>query len=53
MKHDSSEPLECSKGGPQRQVYSNIGLSQETRKVSNMQPNITPKGTGKRTANRA
>ena len=31
-----------------REVYSNIVLPQETRKISNRQPNFTPKTTGKR-----
>jgi len=31
-----------------RQVYSNIGLPQETRKISNKQPNLTPKESRKR-----
>ena len=32
-----------------REVYSNTILPQETRKTSNIQPNFTPKTTGKRT----
>ena len=32
-----------------REVYSNTILPQETRKISNRQPNFTPKTTGKRT----
>ena len=32
-----------------RKVYSNTILPQETRKTSNIQPNFTPKTTGKRT----
>ena len=36
--------MECSKGGPKREVYSNTGLSQETIKFSNTHPNLTPKG---------
>ena len=47
------KPLGCSKGGPKREVYSNTSLSQETRKVLNTQPNLTPKRAGKRTANKA
>ena len=31
-----------------REVYSNTILPQETRKISNRQPNITAKTTGKR-----
>ena len=38
-----------SKGSPKRRVYSNTSLSQETRKVSNTQPNPTPKGAQEKT----
>ena len=38
----------CSKSSPKREVYSNTILPQETRKISNRQPNFTPKTTGKR-----
>ena len=41
-----------SKGGHKREVYCNTGLKQETRKISNTQPNITPKGARKGTANK-
>ena len=30
----------CSKSGTKREVYSNTGLPQETRKISNKQSNI-------------
>ena len=33
----------CSKSSSKREVYSNTILAQETRKTSNIQPNITPK----------
>ena len=36
------------KSSPNREVYSNTILPQETRKTSNRQPNFTPKTTGKR-----
>ena len=32
----------CSKSSSKREVYSNIILPQETRKISNKQPNLTP-----------
>ena len=35
----------CRKSSPKRGVYSNSILPQETRKVSNKQPNLTPKAT--------
>ena len=33
----------CSKSNSRREVYSNTILPQETRKISNKQPNLTPK----------
>ena len=36
-----------------REVYSVIGLPQETRKISNIPPTLTPKGAGERTADKA
>ena len=47
-KHDNSKPMGCSKSRSMREVYSNTILHQETRKISNRQPNFTPKTTGKR-----
>ena len=38
----------CSKSISKRKVYSNTILPQETRKLSNRQPNFTPKATGER-----
>ena len=35
--------MRCSKSSSKRKVYSNTILPQETRKVSNKQPNLTPK----------
>ena len=37
-----------SKSSSKREVYSNTILHQETRKISNRQPNFIPKTTGKR-----
>ena len=37
----------CSKRGTKRDVYSNTGLPQETRKISYKQSNFTSKGTRK------
>ena len=48
-KHYNSKPMGCSKSSSKREVYSNAILPQETRKTSNIQPNFTPKITGKRT----
>ena len=38
----------CSKSSSKREVYSNTIVPQERRKTSNIQPNFTPKTTGKR-----
>ena len=35
----------CDKSGSKREVYINIILPQETRKITNKQPNPTPKAT--------
>ena len=37
-----------SKRSSKRKVYSDTILPQETRKILNIQPNFTPKTTGKR-----
>ena len=42
----------CSKSGSKREVYSNIILPQKTRKISNKQSNLTPKGTRERRTNK-
>ena len=39
----------CSKSSSKREVYSYTSLPQETRKISNKQSNLTPKGTRERT----
>ena len=38
----------CNKSSLKREVYSNTILSQEVRKTSNKQPNLTPKTSGKK-----
>ena len=38
----------CSKNSSKREVYSNTILPQETRKISNKQPNLTPKAIRER-----
>ena len=45
QKHDDPKPMGCSKSSLKREVYSNTILPQETRKISNKQPNLTPKAT--------
>ena len=37
----------CSKSSSKREVCSNTTLTQETRKASNRQPQLTPKTTDK------
>ena len=44
-KHDKLKPIKCSKCSSTKEVYSNTSLPQETRKISNKQPNVTPKAT--------
>ena len=38
----------CRKSSSKREVYSNTILPQETRNISNKQPNLTPKATKER-----
>ena len=38
----------CSKDSSKREVYSNTILPQETRNISNKQPNLTPKAIRQR-----
>ena len=47
-KHDNSKSIGCSKSSSKREVHNSTILPQQTRKISNRQPNITPKTTGKR-----
>ena len=51
-KH-SPKSLGCSKSGSKWEIHSNTGLPQEARKISNKQPNLTPKWARKRTINEA
>ena len=44
-KHNDSKPVGWSKSSSKREVYSNTILPQETRNISNKQPNLTPKAT--------
>ena len=41
-----------SKSSSKKEVYSNTSLPQEMRKISNKQPNLTPKGTKERRTNK-
>ena len=48
MKHDDPNPMGCSKSSSKREGYSNTILPQETRNISNKQPNLTPKAIRER-----
>ena len=43
-----TKPMGCSKSSSKREVYSNAILPQETRNISNKQPNLTPKAIRER-----
>ena len=49
MKQDNSKPMGRSKNSSEREVYNNTIMSQETRKISNKQPNLIPKAIRKGT----
>ena len=51
-KHNDTKFKEHSKNSSMREVYSNTSLPQETRKISNRQPNLTPKATRERRTNK-
>ena len=53
MKTQLSKTVGHSKGSPERKVYSDTSLFQQTIKVSSTQPNPTTKGAGERTAKKA
>ena len=42
----------CSKSSSKRDVFNYRSLPQETRKISNKQSNLTPKGTRERRTNK-
>ena len=48
MQIQHTKSIGCSKSGIKREVHSNTGLPQETRKISNKYSNLTPKETRKR-----
>ena len=48
MKHDDPKPMGCSKSSSKREVYRNTTLPQETRNISNTEPNITLKAIRER-----
>ena len=48
MKTQRPKPMACSKRSSKREGYSNTILPQETRNISNKQPNVTPKAIRER-----
>ena len=44
--------MECNKSISNREVYSDTSLPQQTRKISNKQPKLTPKATRENTKNK-
>ena len=49
MKTGQQKTYACSKNSSKREVQSDTSLPQETRKISNKQPKLTPKATRERT----
>ena len=47
-KHNDLKPMGCSKSSSKREGYSSTILPQETRKISNKQPKLTPKAIRER-----
>ena len=52
QKHSHPKPMGHSKSSSKREVYSNTILPQQTIKVSNKWPNLTPKATRERRTNK-
>lgn len=47
-KYTITKSTGCSQNGIKREIHSNTGLPQQTRKISNKNSNLTPKGIRKR-----
>ena len=52
MKTHDTKPMGHSKSSSKKEFYSNTSLPQETRKISNKQPNLTPEATRERRTNK-
>ena len=52
-KHDDPKPMGHRKSSSKREVYNNTILPQETIKISNKQPNLTPTATRERRKNKS
>ena len=48
QKHNDSKSMGHSKNSTKREVYSDTSLPQETRKISNKQPNLIHQGAKKK-----
>lgn len=48
-QHNDPKYMGHSQTNSKRKIYSDTGLTQETKYISNKQSNLTPKGTRKRT----
>lgn len=48
QKYHTSKSMRCSKNASEKEVHSNMGLPQKTRKFPNKQSNFTPKETRKK-----
>ena len=51
--HNNPKPMGHREGSLEREVHSNTGLPKEDRKISNKQPNFTPKRTRGTITNKA
>ena len=51
-KHNMPKLTGCSKSSSKREIYSKKSLPQETRRISNKQSNLTPKGARERRTNK-
>ena len=51
QRHNNPKPIGCSKSSSKREDYRNTSLPEKT-KISNKQPNFTPKATIKKKKNK-
>ena len=52
QKPKDPKPMRHSKSSSKKEVYNNTILPQETRKITNKQPKLTPKATRERRTNK-
>ena len=52
QKHNDQKPIKWSKYSSKREIYGNIILHQETRKISNKKANLISKATRQRSMNK-